>query len=163
VTTSPQHADADAGVLLRPMRWWDVAAAAEIERAVFAAPWSEAGFWSELAGVPQRRYYVVATDASGIVGYAGLSVVGRDGDVQTIAVRADRQGCGLGGELLGELLDEARRRHCSQVLLEVAVDNRSATALYAGRGFERLSVRRGYYGPGRDAVVMRLRLGAPQT
>ena len=38
---------------LRRMRWWDVSAALPLERVLFPDdPWSEAGFWSELAGVP---------------------------------------------------------------------------------------------------------------
>jgi ribosomal-protein-alanine N-acetyltransferase len=149
------------GLRVRPMRWWDIADVARIEREVFVAdPWSEAGFWSELAGVPQTRLYLVAEDGSGIVGYAGLVSVAHEADVQTLAVRSDRQGLGLGARLLDALLAEARRRDCSQALLEVAADNKAAEALYAGRGFERISVRRGYYGPGRDAVVMRLRLPA---
>lgn len=151
----------DDPVALRAMRWWDIAAAMEIERAVFPAdPWSEAGFWSELAGVQQTRSYLVAEDGSGIVGYAGLAAVAHEADVQTLAVRADRQGSGLGGRLLDALLVQARQRDCSQVLLEVAAENTAAEGLYSSRGFERISVRRGYYGPGLDAVVMRLRLRA---
>jgi len=145
-------------VRLRPMRWWDIGDVAAIERAVFAVdPWSEAGFWSELAGVPQTRLYLVAEDSSGIVGYAGLAAVAHEADVQTLAVRTDRRGQGVGARLLDELLDEASRRDCSQVLLEVDADNAPAQGLYTGRGFERINVRRGYYGPGRDAVVMRRR------
>jgi [ribosomal protein S18]-alanine N-acetyltransferase len=141
------------------MRWWDIAPVVEIERAIFTAdPWTEAGFWSELAGVPDTRYYVVAEDGTGLVGYAGLIAVQREADVQTVAVRADRQGRGLGRTLLDDLLAEAGRRGCSQVLLEVRADNVAAQALYLARGFERISVRRGYYGPGLDAIVMRIRL-----
>jgi [ribosomal protein S18]-alanine N-acetyltransferase len=146
-------------VTLRPMRWWDVAAAAALEPDLFpAAPWTAAGFWSELAGVPQTRYYVVAEDGTDLVGYAGLFVVGPEADVQTVAVRGDRQGAGLGRVLVEDLLDEARRRGCAQVLLEVREDNAAARHLYDRLGFEQVAVRRGYYGPGRDAVVMRLRL-----
>jgi [ribosomal protein S18]-alanine N-acetyltransferase len=153
--------DGARDVRVRPMRWWDITCAAEIERAVFVDdPWTEAGFWSELAGVPGTRYYVVAEDGSGLVGYAGLLTVAREADVQTVAVRADRQGRGLGGRLVDELLAQARRRDCSQVLLEVRADNAAAQALYEARGFERISLRRGYYGLGLDAVVMRLRLGS---
>jgi [ribosomal protein S18]-alanine N-acetyltransferase len=141
------------------MRWWDIAPVAGIEGEVFATdPWSEAGFWSELAGVPETRLYLVAEDGSGIVGYAGLVAVAHEADVQTVAVRPDRQGNGLGGRLLDQLIAEARRRDCSQVLLEVEAENTTAQFLYQGRGFERISVRRSYYGPGHDAVVMRLRL-----
>jgi [ribosomal protein S18]-alanine N-acetyltransferase len=156
---------------LRRMRWWDVAVAARLEAALFPAdPWTEAGFWSELAGVPATRYYVVAEEAGSdgagpeLVGYAGLMAVGPEADVQTVAVRADRQGAGVGQALVDALLVEARRRGCGQVLLEVREDNAAGRALYARLGFEQVGVRRGYYGPGTDALVLRLRLaGRPEA
>ena len=145
-----------AGPSLRPMRWWDIAAAAELERALFAAdPWTEAGFWSELAGVPETRYYVVAEDCGALVGYAGLLVVAGEADVQTVAVDGSRQGAGVGRALVEELLAEAGRRGCTQVMLEVREDNEVARALYASLGFTGVGRRRGYYGPGADALLMR--------
>jgi [ribosomal protein S18]-alanine N-acetyltransferase len=156
-------ADALGAVRLREMRWWDIPAAMEIELALFPGyAWTEAGFWSELAGVPQTRYFVVAEDSSGLVGYAGLLALDHEADVQTVAVRGDRQGRGLGGRLLDDLLAQARLRDCSQVMLEVRADNAPAQAIYLARGFERISLRRGYYGPGLDAVVMRVRLGGTE-
>jgi [ribosomal protein S18]-alanine N-acetyltransferase len=149
------------------MRWWDIAAAEELERQLFTTdPWSAAGFWSELAGVPASRYYIVAdegSDGAGIVGYAGLLAVGAEADVQTVAVRGDRQGTGVGRLLVQDLLAEAGRRGCTQVLLEVRQGNAAARHLYASLGFEEVGVRRGYYGPGADALVMRLRLPSTGT
>jgi ribosomal-protein-alanine N-acetyltransferase len=40
----------------------------------------------------------------------------------------------------------------------VRADNHSALRLYDSYGFERVGMRRGYYGPGHDGVVMRKRL-----
>jgi [ribosomal protein S18]-alanine N-acetyltransferase len=151
----------DAEVALRPMRWWDVPAALTIECALFPDPWSEGTFWSELAGVPETRHYVVAESGGELVGYAGLFATRHTADVQTLAVAADRQGAGLGAMLLTALLDEARWRAAGEVLLEVRADNETAARLYARFGFERIGVRRGYYQPGRvDAVVMRRRSSA---
>lgn len=146
-------------VRLRRMRWWDVRAVLEIERAVFHDPWTEATFWSELAGVPLIRHYVVAESAGHVVGYAGLFATRHQADVQTVAAAADQQGRGLGALLLRELLTEADRRGAGEVLLEVRADNEPAQRLYARFGFERIAVRRGYYQPDRvDALVMRRRL-----
>ncbi len=148
-------------MILRRMRWWDVQAVLPIERTLFTAdPWSEAGFWSELAGVPATRYYVVAEDDGAVVGYAGLMAIGNDADVQTVAVSGARQGAGVGRALVTDLLAEAGRRGCGQVMLEVQHDNKAAQHLYASLGFERVSVRRSYYGPGLDADVLRLRVAA---
>jgi ribosomal-protein-alanine N-acetyltransferase len=142
------------------MRWWDIEAVHRLETDLFPDPWSVTAFWSELAHVPETRHYVVAERAGAVVGYAGLVVSGHQADVQTLAVARECQGGGLGGVLLQELLDVARRRDAREVLLEVRADNVAAQALYARSGFERIAVRRGYYQPGgTDALVLRLRLG----
>ena len=140
------------------MRWWDIDAAIVIERALFPDAWSVETFWSELAGVPETRHYVVAADDGDVVGYAGLFATRHQADVQTVAVAPGHQGEGLGAFLLRALLDEASRRGCGEVLLEVRVDNPAALTLYKRFGFERISVRRGYYPGGVDGLVMRLRL-----
>jgi ribosomal-protein-alanine N-acetyltransferase len=142
------------------MRWWDIPRVLEIDEDVFAPDaWTAEQFWSELAGVPASRWYVVAEDGADLVGYAGLSCAAGDGDVQTIAVRRSRQRSGVGSLLLDAVLAEAARRGCGRVFLEVRADNAAAIALYERRGFERIGVRRGYYAGGADAVVMRGRIG----
>jgi len=154
------------------MRWWDVEAVLALEHALFPSDgWTAEGFWSELAGWPQTRHYVVAEEGdprSGaplpIVGYAGLLAPRRsDADIQTLAVAPSAQRRGIAGLLLDELLREALAHACPAVLLEVRADNPAAQRLYARRGFERISVRRGYYDAGRvDALVLRRRLGQPR-
>lgn len=151
-------------VTMRRFRWWDVEAAHALETELFPDAWSVETFWSELAHVPETRHYVVAEDGGALVGYAGLAVVGHQGDVQTIAVAPGAQGQGLGRRLLDELIDEVRRRDATEVLLEVRADNEAAQALYRRANFERIGVRRGYYQPGgTDALVLRLRLRGDGT
>jgi [ribosomal protein S18]-alanine N-acetyltransferase len=147
-------------VTLRPMRWWDVEPALALERVLFPDDaWSAETFWSELAGVPSTRHYLVAVDGDEVVGYAGLFAADHhQADVQTVAVAPGRQGQGIGDRLLGALLEEAARRGCTEILLEVRADNAAAQRLYARHGFERIGLRRGYYQPGRvDALVLRRR------
>lgn len=152
---------------VRRLRWPDLPAVHQLELDAFPdTAWSVEAFWAELARVPESRWYVVAEPAElagEVVGYAGLMVVGAQGDVQTIAVDADRRGCGVGGLLLDALVAEASRRGCTSLLLEVAADNRAAQSLYRTRGFEVIARRSSYYGPGRDAAVMRLRLPGAST
>ena len=178
-----------AGALLRPLREADLAAVAALETALFGAEaWSAGVLAAELEAAldPQAdRVYVVVEgprpptrdgapeddapedDAPGdgvrrdLLGYAGLWFGdGRgDADLLTIAtVPAARRG-GLATAMLTHLLDEARRRGCEHVLLEVRRSNTAAQALYERHGFEVLGVRRRYYtGPDEDALVMRRRL-----
>lgn len=150
----------DDAVTLRPMRWWDIEHVAQLERLAFLQDsWSTGQFWAELAGVPDSGHYLVADRGGDVVGYAGLAVLADEGWVQTIAVRVDRRGRGVGAALLAALVVEARRRRVVAVLLEVRVDNAPALGLYERFGFERLAVRRGYYAGGtRDGAVLRLSL-----
>ncbi|WP_407555734.1 ribosomal protein S18-alanine N-acetyltransferase [Streptomyces sp. Pv4-95] len=142
------------------MRWWDLDAVLDLERALFPDDaWSPGMFWSELAharGSDANRHYVVAELSGRLVGYGGLAAVDGTGDVQTIATARDQWGSGLGARLLGDLLSAATAFECREVLLEVRVDNLRAQRLYERFGFEPIGFRRGYYQPGNvDALVMR--------
>lgn len=148
-------------VTFRRMRWWDIPAVVALERRLFRPdPWTAEMFWSELAWVPDTRRYLVAEESGRLVGYAGLMAVRDEATVQTIGVHPDLHGSGLGHVLLHELLEEARQRGCREVYLEVGADNRPALGLYERFGFSPLGRRRDYYGPGLDALTMRLIIAA---
>ena len=145
--------------VVRPMRWWDIAGVHNVEVQAFPdTAWSVESFWSELAGVPDTRHYLVAASGEQIIGYAGLMTVGRDADIQTLAVAPNSRGAGVGGRLLDELLNEAVRRGCSRVMLEVASIGKDAQRLYRTRGFDVSGRRASYYGSGVDALIMRRHL-----
>lgn len=177
---APPGSPADPGLVLREMRWWDLAPVLELERELFPEDaWSPGMFWSELAharGPHATRRYLVAElevpprsgadegrrSRSGggrdrrLVGYGGLAAIDGTGDIQTIATARDQWGSGLGSRLLTELLGAATDFECHEVLLEVRVDNLRAQRLYERFGFEPIGFRRGYYQPGNvDALVMR--------
>ncbi|MFA5606200.1 MAG: ribosomal protein S18-alanine N-acetyltransferase [Leucobacter sp.] len=140
---------------LRPASPADLDAIWAIERDVFAADaWTREMLREELTG-PHRHYLVAVDSEQEVVGYAGLLVVGGDGDVQTIAVTPSARGRRLGRRLMDALLEEAARRGARQVFLEVRADNPIARNLYATLGFQEIGVRPRYYQPdGVDAVVM---------
>jgi ribosomal-protein-alanine N-acetyltransferase len=142
---------------VREMRWWDIEAVHAIELSAFPdTPWTQEQFWSELAQVPNSRTLLVATGADApVIGYADLRAVGREADVMTIAVSAAHRGHGVGHLLLSALIDDAVRRGCASIFLEVRADNAPAIRLYHTAGFVRIDVRRDYYAPGVDADVMR--------
>ncbi|TDC46344.1 ribosomal-protein-alanine N-acetyltransferase [Jiangella ureilytica] len=145
---------------LRPMTRPDLDVVVPLEQELFAGdpPWSAAQFESELAGVPDVRWYVVAEAGGVVVGYAGLQAPSHPGDaadVLTIAVAPSSQRGGVGTLLMTALETEARRRGAGELLLEVRADNDPALAFYARHGFERIAVRRKYYGGGRDGLVLR--------
>ena len=142
-------------VELRAMTDEDLAAVMVLEEDLFAPDtWTAAMYRDELrhAGT---RHYLVAENATGVVGWAGLIAYDDEAHVSTIGVARERQGEGIGSRLLDALLAEADRRS-PVVLLEVRADNEVAQALYRRRGFTEVGRRRRYYQPsGTDAVVMR--------
>ena len=144
---------------LRPMTIDDVTAVAVLEQALFGVEaWSPELLVGEMTADPGSRYYLVADDAGVITGYGGLlAQAGGQADVLTLAVAEDRWGQGIGSVLLDGLLAEADRRGCTEIFLEVRVDNDRAQRLYRRRGFTDIGIRRAYYQPsGTDALVMRL-------
>ena len=149
----------DGGIVLRPMRWWDVEHVQALDAELFGpTAWTPAMFWSELAAGPSRWYAVAETAEGVLAGYAGLLVNGNEADVQTIGVDPSLQGQGLGTRLVRALTAEAVRRGATSLLLEVRADNEPAIRLYTREGFERISLRRRYYQPGDiDALIMRRR------
>lgn len=154
--------------VLTPMRWWELEEIADLERRLFPVdPWTPGQLWSELARVPESRWYAVARqplaqgDAPGpIVGYAGLHVIGSEADVQTVAVAPEHQGAGMGRQLVAALTVAATVRGAGLLHLEVRADNAAALRLYERVGFSSEGRRRNYYGAGHDAVLMTLRIGA---
>ncbi len=142
---------------LRQMTDADLDNVLGLELALFG---EEAWSWQMLAGElgqqPASRYYLVAEDDGAVVGYAGLLAAAGQADVLTIAVAAPHWGQGIGSRLLACLLEEAVRRGCTEVFLEVRADNARAQRLYRWWGFDDVGIRPGYYQPsGMDAIVMR--------
>ncbi|GAA1580129.1 ribosomal protein S18-alanine N-acetyltransferase [Leucobacter aridicollis] len=150
-------------MILRDATLADLDEVAALEADLFGSDaWSREIVREELAG-DHRRYLVLVDEGGAIRGYAGLLVVGTDGDIQTIAVAPELRGGGHGRALMLELLAEAARRGARQVFLEVRADNPPARGLYASLGFAEIGVRPRYYQPeGIDAIVMQLQLKEQQ-
>ncbi len=146
---------------LRPMRRRDLEAVLQIETRAFPKPWSRAFFEKELAS-PQARCTVATAgddDAAPIVGYTVAWRVLDEVHLLNVAVHPQHRGASIGRRLVEDVLDDGRRAGGRVVYLEVRAGNVTARRLYRRLGFRDLGVRRGYYGPGQDAIVMELGLG----
>ncbi|GAA2104955.1 MULTISPECIES: ribosomal protein S18-alanine N-acetyltransferase [Brevibacterium] len=140
-------------VVLRRMRWWDVAEVAELDSRLFGRDaWSPAFFWSQLAA--PGAHFVVAAQGADILGFVGVSVSGPQADVMTIGTAPRAQGQGIGRRLLTHAADHARARSAEALYLDVAEGNAAALGLYASAGFAEIGRRRGYYAEA-DAILMR--------
>ena len=135
----------------------DAQRCAELEAQLFDGddPWPAAAFNRELASA--HNHYVGARIGEALVGYAGISRLGRrppfEYEVHTIGVDPAYQGQGIGRRLLNGLLDVADG---GAVYLEVRTDNEAAIGLYHSVGFTQIGLRRRYYRvSGADAYTMR--------
>lgn len=136
----------------------DAARCAELEMQLFEGddPWPEFSFVREL-GARHNRYVAARADDK-LVGYAGISRLGRtppfEYEIHTIGVDPAYQGKGIGRRMMNDLLDGIDPG--SVVYLEVRTDNVPAIALYESLGFEKMGVRKRYYqASGADAYTMR--------
>ena len=112
--------------------------------------------------------YIVATDATGVLGYAYYSQI-RDRSAyrfcaeDSIYVRDDVRGQGVGKALVQRLLDEAERAGFRQMIAVVGdSDNVGSIGVHATLGFQRVGMLRacGFkFGRWVDAVYMQRALG----
>jgi ribosomal-protein-alanine N-acetyltransferase len=149
-------------VFLRDMRRDDLQNVLDIERRSFAQPWSRSFFEKELATPFARLTVAEEIDDAGamrLVGYTCRWRVTDEVHLLNVAIHPERRGLGYGHTMVMAVIDEARALAVRVVFLEVRAGNVVARRLYRQLGFRDLGIRRGYYGPGQDAIVMELRLG----
>ncbi len=158
---SPRCADpsSDSAWWARAMTREDLPEVSLIESDIFQAPWSFGNFADSL----QAGYdcWVFQSDR-GILGYSVLMWTPDDLHLLNLSVRRQEQGQGLGRSCLAWLLDNARVRGATAMLLEVRPSNMAGLRLYEWAGFQRIGLRRAYYPPHQgqreDAIVMRRRI-----
>lgn len=139
----------------------DIPVLATYEKELFPySPWSTAQFKEEFAGIPKTRFISIAEDGNTIVGYCGVFVPapGIEADILTVAVLPDYRRQGIAKEFMRQIEAYAIEREASAMMLEVEVSNEPAIKLYESLGYMKISVRMDYYGPGKDAHVMRKEL-----
>jgi len=97
------------------------------------------------------------------VGFVLVRDLGNECEILSLGVEPRWRRRGAAQALLFAAIAETRRRNLSSVVLEVAVDNDPANALYAALGFIPVGRRQRYYHrpDGRaDALILRLALPA---
>ena len=139
----------------RVMRESDVGAVMSSELAAYPHPWT-GGIFRDCIRV--GYHCVVVESASGVLqGYAIMSVVTDEAHLLNLCASPDCRRCGLGREILKQLLETASVAGARRMFLEVRPSNIAALALYASEGFLEIGRRPRYYraGEGReDAVVL---------
>lgn len=122
------------------------------------SPWSASQYKEEFSA-PTRHFVVAVDDEQSIIGYAGVFAPGAaEADVLTVGVVPNHRGKGVARQLMELLTNWAHNQGSTAMMLEVKVDNAEAIGLYESLGYSKLNTRKDYFGPGLDALVMRLEL-----
>ncbi len=138
----------------RPMVEEDLPDVLQIERAVYAFPWSRSGFTDCL----YVGYCCWVVEQQGVIaGYAVMSVNIDQSHILNLCIHPEYHGMGMGGMLLRFILGIAQGHKAQMASLEVRLSNEIAREFYQRAGFIETGMRRNYYPSeyGReDAVVM---------
>jgi [ribosomal protein S18]-alanine N-acetyltransferase len=136
------------------MRESSLAMVVAIEQAIYEFPWTYGNFADSLrAGYSCWEYWT----ESAFVGYSILMLAPDEAHLLNLSVAQSAQRRGYGSRMLEHVIGVARDHRAQRILLEVRPSNAGAQALYAGFGFDRIGVRRGYYPAARgreDAIVL---------
>jgi len=142
--------------MIEMMKIKDVASVFKIDREVLNSNWSLLLYQHELLDLNTRAYVYKIDDE--VVGYVLAKYIGDTSDLLQIAVKKSFQNKKIGYELLKFVWDYLRNEGVEEMILEVATRKEKIIEFYESFGFERLYVRKNYYGKRRDALVMRLRV-----
>jgi ribosomal-protein-alanine N-acetyltransferase len=148
------------GLQIRDAVDGDLDALFALEALCFPKPWPRQAFEQELRTPFARLWLLVDRFGEETVGFADFWLVEDELHLLSIAIHPDRQGSGLGRWLMDRVEEEGRESGAAMALLEVRASNAAAQALYRGRGYGQVGVRRRYYSDtGEDALVLMKFLG----
>lgn len=143
-------------IIFREMQEKDVDSVAIIEKNNFSLPWSEKSLLYEISN--SNSIFLVAELDSKIIGYAGMYLIGDEGDITNIVIERQYRSMGYGRGLLNSLLEFAVNNLINSITLEVRTSNEAAISLYEETGFISEGIRPGFYDfPKEDAMIMWIR------
>ena len=127
---------------------------AALEAVCFRMPWSKKSIAAELAN--PLSLWVVALDGETVAGYVGSQSVLGESDMMNLAVLPQYRRCGVGTELVRELISRLKDRQVHSLTLEVRQSNEEAIGLYKKMDFQQVGCRPNYYqNPREDALILR--------
>jgi len=140
-------------MIVRRMIKEDLQQVCDIESETFSMPWTFQSFLDSL--LIKDNIYLVAVENNSIIGYCGVWVVAKEGQINNIAVRKQNQNLGVGNQMLQFLFKEGKAEKIEQFTLEVRKSNVNAINLYNKFGFVNVGIRPSFYEkPQEDAVIM---------
>ena len=148
--------------MIRPVETRDLAPISRLESQLFQCPLTRKDLESLLAR-PAGCGFLLEGGGSEVASYILFMNAGATADVVSLGTDPQAQRGGLASRLLNAALQRLAESGVEDVLLEVAVDNEAALALYERAGFVETARRTDYYQRPHgvtDAIVMRRNLAS---
>jgi ribosomal-protein-alanine N-acetyltransferase len=103
----------------------------------------------------EGRFYAIALEDEGLpVGIVTFSVACDTADIEVVVVISDKRKKGYGLKLVERAEQQMKELGVVKSFLEVREGNIPAQCLYNKAGYNKISVRKGYYSDGENAIVM---------
>lgn len=145
-----------ADLLIREAVTEDIKDIMALEKGSIVHPWAREEFERLISD--GNKLCLVIEHEGRTVCYIGAETVLDECSIGNIVTDKEYRGRGFATKIMAALISELKKREITKVFLEVEHDNMPALALYEKTGFVRYGYRRGYYGTGKDAVLMSLDL-----
>jgi GNAT superfamily N-acetyltransferase len=98
-----------------------------------------AGFEHYMARLELSGMWVADHAEAGVIGFAGLILHGRDGEVEPVVVAGEYRGGGVGRALLDRVAAEARRRKLRRLSVSPSTRNVEAIRSFHRAGYQMLA------------------------
>ena len=102
--------------------------------------------------------WITYTIDNRLVGFLNYYLLYENAELEYIYVLDEFRKQGIGFELMNYFINEVKSKKCINITLEVNINNIKAINLYKKFGFEKISIRKKYYGAS-DALLMLRKLG----
>lgn len=142
--------------MIREMRIDDVIRVYEIDQNDLKSNWSENLYRFELIDINTRAF--VYEEDEKVLGFIIAKYIGDTSDLLQIAVDKAHKEMKIGKKLLNYCIDHLKKEGVKEMILEVGAENSEAIRFYKGFKFEYVNLRKNYYGRGKDAILMKLRM-----
>ena len=130
----------------------DVRLLTELYQGNFPDGWSEKMLIDAFDG--GRFIAIGALDNEKLIGAITCSISFEDADIEGVVTDKEYRRRGVAYSLITKAEQVLKEKGVTKILLEVRQSNAPAISTYQKAGFNKLSVRKKYYGDGEDAVVM---------
>ena len=106
-------------------------------------PWTQLQFTTSIENSNNLSYCLSLKGKT--IGYLIAMLTLDTADILNIGIESNFKRQGHGTALLNHLIEELKKSHISEIILEVRAGNNSAIQFYKKQGFEKISLRKNYY------------------